>query len=215
MGLDGSLKTFYDQVPAYQSLLKCCCFSTRHLYCAWTSLSSGPGQCLGCVDSWLSLELLPHPLPFYVPLLLLDLTLIIISPGSWLHLAADCPSAANSSSTFSPHSRTQHIIVSLPLKFYLLKIIIHSSRAGIMSVSAHVCQIPQHPALVLSPMPELSKSSVTPQSKMSTHHDAVSKCFQCKCPYSKIAEDQIRLLIDEPYSDLLLPGFGLGAMRIS
>ena len=33
--------------------------------------------------------------------------------------------------------------------------------------------------------------------------------------YSQIAKDQIRLLVDGPYSDLLLSGFGLGAMRIS
>lgn len=84
-----------------------------------------------------------------------------------------------------------------------------------MSVSAQLCQIPQYPALVLSPVPELSKSNVTHLIEISMHPDAVSKCFQCKCPYSKVAEDQIRLLVDEPYSDPLLPGFGLGAMRIS
>ena len=38
------------------------------------------------------------------------------------------------------------------------------------------------------------------------HHEAVSKCLQRECPYSRIAKDQIRLLVDGPYSDLLLPG---------
>lgn len=65
-------------------------------------------------------------------------------------------------------------------------------------------------ALVLSPLPEFNKSSVTHHMKIYVLHDAASKHFsyssvmdfQHKCPYLKIAEAIIKIRTDGPYSDI-------------